>query len=207
MTYHRIIDDMGLDYNALMLLMDMLPEWRREQALKFRHEVGRRECAMSYRLLCDMLREHYGIIEQPRFEVGEHGKPVLRFATPEAADAGAHLHFNLSHCRHAVACVLSDDGEVGIDVECLGRYKPSLAEYCMSDGELAAITGAEDADREFTLLWTRKEALLKLTGEGITDDTKTCLTSGRMLGVRMLSGCEKEKGYAWSVAMKQTKMI
>ena len=83
-------------------------------------------------------------------------------------------------------------------MECTGRYKPGLAEYAMSDEEQKEIE--KGGDLAFTLLWTKKEALLKLTGEGITDDIKTVLTSERMNNVIIKSGYDTEKHYAWSVA-------
>lgn len=187
---YRIIDNLN-EYAATEVLLNQLPQWRREQALKFRHEQGRRECALSYLLLSEMM----GF--RPLFGTAEHGKPFI-------SDAGAdtnETHFNISHCKAAIACV-TDNDEVGIDVECTGRYKERLARYCMSDEELRQIKEAADPDALFTMLWTRKEALLKLTGEGITDDMKTCLTSARATGVRIDSGVNNEKGYAWSVAYR-----
>lgn len=183
MLQHRIITPNDAREHATDDLIAALPEWRRQQALRFKYEQGRRECALSYLLLSDMLGY------QPEFTVGEHGKPGIK---------GGSIYFNLSHCRNAIACVVSDS-PCGIDVECLGRYKPAVAEYSMSDEEMRMIREAEDSDAEFTWLWTRKEALLKLTGEGITDDMKTCLTSERMAGMTMESGIDKENGYAWSV--------
>ncbi|MBQ0075387.1 MAG: 4'-phosphopantetheinyl transferase superfamily protein [Prevotella sp.] len=204
MIKYRIIDDMSIDGDALAELISSLPEWRREKAMLFKFLNGKRECAMSYSLLCDILREDFDIPLQPSFVEGEHGKPVMHFSAdmPSSSDEEnvKKLSFNMSHCKHAVACVVSDEGEVGIDVECLGRYKQQLAEYCMSEEELLSIDDAEDSDLQFTLLWTKKEALLKYTGEGITDDLKNCLTSARSEGVDILSGYNKEKGYAWSLA-------
>ena len=75
----------------------------------------------------------------------------------------------------------------------------------MSEAENRRIVAADDSDTEFTLLWTRKEALLKLTGEGITDDMKTVLESGRMDGVSLQSRCCRERGYAWTVAVRRRK--
>ena len=96
---------------------------------------------------------------------GEHGKPSL---------AGHEdIHFNLSHCRRAVACVV-DTRPVGVDIECLGRYKRPVAEHTMSEKELSEIAEG-DADLVFTVLWTKKEALMKLIGTGISDDMKTIL--------------------------------
>lgn len=195
MTYHRIIDSTTPHGDELSRLIASLPEWRREAALKHRLEQGRRECCLSYLLLCDLLRSHFGIMEQPRFVIGGHGKPALDIS-------GRDIRFNLSNCKRAVACIVSDSEEVGIDVECTGRYTPALADYCMSDTEREAISQAECADTEFTMLWTMKEALLKLTGEGITDDLKTVLSSARTEGVSFSNGISSDGQYAWSIARK-----
>lgn len=181
-------------------LLATLPEWRREQALRFKHRQGRKECVLSYWLLSEMLgyMPDFAAPLNPPFR----GKPYLAqpISLPMQGGEGGGTFFNLTHCKNAIGCVVSEEGEVGIDAECLGRYKPSLAEYCMSEEELRQINESDDPDAEFTLLWTRKEALLKLTGEGITDDMKTCLTSPRAEGVTTESGIDKENGYAWSVA-------
>ena len=166
-------------------LLQCLPEWRREEALRFKHRQGQRECTLSYHLLCQM------VDGQPEFVRGEHGKPSV---------TSPGLQFNLSHCKTAIGCVVSELSPVGIDVECLGRYREALARYCMNDDELRQIAESGDPDAVFTLLWTKKEALLKLTGEGITDDMKNCLQSDRMRGVTIESGYDKEKGYAYSIA-------
>lgn len=195
MTYKGIIDNMDVTGEELSALIDGLPSWRRDEALRYKFEGGRRECAMSYLLLCDMLREHFGITEQPAFDRGQHGKPMLRFK-----DGQRDVFFNISHCKNAVACIVSDEGEVGIDVECLGRYKPSLAEYCMNSEEVQSINDAEDSDLFFTRLWTQKEAFLKLTGDGITDDMKVILLSPEAKAAHLDTSVNMEKGYVCTTA-------
>jgi 4'-phosphopantetheinyl transferase len=187
---YKIIYPEDYSDESIDAMLSELPEWRKEEAMRFKLRQGRTECILAYWLLSNMLGY------KPEFVIGEHGKPEL-------SDNLNKAWFNLSHCKEAVACVVSSEGEVGIDVECLGRYKPSLAEYCMSDEELQCIAEAEDADAEFTLLWTKKEALLKLTGEGIINDMKGCLTSLRADGVVIECGINRERGYAWSVAYKE----
>ena len=185
-------------------LLSALPTWRREQAEAFRFDRGQRECAEAYLLLCRMLREHYGVCEQPEFVTGEHGKPALLFRTEEGRKKGNGLTFNMSHCKNGIGCIVSDCGDVGIDVECLERYKESLADYCMSEEENSRIKSAADPDALFSELWTRKEALLKCTGEGITDDLKTCLQTARMAGMEMISGVNHTEKYAWAVCVRKT---
>ena len=146
--------------------LDVLSEQRRQQVLQFKHEQGRRECVAAYLLLKQALREEYGITENPVFDYGEHGKPSI-VGHPE-------IHFNLSHCRQAAVCAVSNR-PVGIDVESIGRYKDSLAEYTMNASELRQIQEAACPEEEFIRLWTMKEAVLKLSGDGISNDIKDVL--------------------------------
>lgn len=162
----RIADDPGkMTDRRLQDILDDMPEWRRERTMRIKSPSQQRESAMAYKLLQDMLCEHYGIREHLAFSIGPHGKPSL--------SGHDDIHFNLSHCRRAVACVV-DSHPVGVDIECLGRYKRQLAEHTMSTKELAEIAGG-DSDLVFTALWTKKEALMKLIGTGITDNMKTIL--------------------------------
>ena len=144
-----------------------ISEQRRQQALKFRHEQGRRNSVLAYLLLKQALREGYGITANPLFEYGEHGKPAI-IGHPE-------IHFSLSHCRDAVACAVGSR-PVGIDVESIREYKEPLARYTMNDDELGQIVAAPRPDVAFIRLWTMKEAALKQIGTGISNDLKTVLT-------------------------------
>ena len=159
------IDDHINDFDLQAALAVISPQ-RREQALQFKFEQGQRTCVLAYLLLKKALLEEYGLHMNPLFEYGEHGKPFI-VGHPE-------IHFNLSHCREAVACVVSDH-PVGIDVESIREYHDSLVSYTMSADEEARIQAAGRPEAEFIRLWTMKEARLKLTGEGITDYLKAVL--------------------------------
>jgi len=139
---------------------------RREQALKFKHEQGQRLCVLAYQLLKEGLQQEYGITDNPVFEYNEHGKPSI-MGHPE-------IHFNLSHCKEAVVCVVSDQ-PIGVDVESLREYKDRLGEYTMNEEELHQIKTASHPDSEFIRLWTMKEATTKLIGTGISNDMKTVI--------------------------------
>ena len=166
--------------------MPLLSEQRREQCLKFKHELGRKTCAAAYLLLCEGLRKEYGITEPPVFEYGEHGKPAI-VGHPEVC-------FNMSHCREAAICVLSDK-PVGVDIESIRRYSDSLARYTMNDAELKRIEQAERRDVEFIRLWTLKEAVLKRSGEGIRNDMKHVLDVLKDAKTII----NEKKGYIYSV--------
>ena len=143
-----------------------ISEQRREQALKFKYEQGQRLCVLAYQLLKQSLQKAYGITENPVFVYNEHGKPSI-VGHPE-------IYFNLSHCKEAAVCVISDK-PVGVDVESIREYKESLVNYTMNDEEVGLIKSADNPAAAFIRLWTMKEATMKLIGTGISDDLKTAI--------------------------------
>jgi len=178
-------DIWGFDLTAA--LEEISPQ-RREQALRYRHELGQRLCVLAYLLLKRGLNEVFGISENPLFEYGEHGKPQLT--------GHPGVFFNMSHCKDAVVCAVSNR-PVGVDVESIGRYKESLVGYTMNDEECSRIMGSGHPEVEFIRLWTMKEALLKLTGEGISSDMKTALTDAGNYHFETV--IEQEKRYVYTV--------
>lgn len=184
-------DIQHISQQQLQAALAQLPDWRREQALRFKHSLGQTECAFSYLLLCEGLQRDFGITSQPHFLIGEHGKPTLQ----EYPD----IHFNISHCKAGIAVAI-DHRPIGVDIECVGRGNDSLARHVLNDEEYMRVQHASDPGVEFTKLWTRKEALVKLTGLGITDDLRQLLTLPIYNNVEFTTRVNAEKGYALSLA-------
>ena len=143
-----------------------ISEQRREQALKFKYELGQRLCVLAYQLLKKGLREEYVMTDNPILEYSEHGKPSI-VGHPE-------IFFYLSHCKEAVACAISNQ-PIGIDVESIREFKDSLVNYTMNENEVREIENSENPASAFIRLWTMKEATMKLVGTGISNDMKSVI--------------------------------
>ena len=82
---------------------------------------------------------------------------------------GSHpLHFSLSHIDGISVCAISDT-PVGIDIEWLDRERNFLdvSRRFFSLDEQKLIEESLTPSFDFYSLWTKKEALAKLTGEGL----------------------------------------
>ena len=174
-----LIDDQIQEYTPeeIARWTDELPEWRRKQVLAYKNDMGRRQSLLAYRLLCQGLREEYGIMEQPTFVYNEHGKPYIIIKNAKLKIKNVEgPHFSLSHCKEGVCCAISDR-PVGIDIESANRkISDSVIRYSMNEGEQTLIRESDDPQRTFLRLWTQKEAVLKRLGTGIRDDMRDILS-------------------------------
>lgn len=164
---------------------------RREQALRYRQERDRKLSVAAYLLLCEALREEFGITEPPLLDYGTNGKP---FITSHPA-----IHFNLSHCDEAAVCVVSQQ-PVGVDIEGLRRYDAELCPSTMSAEEQSLIAQSPEPAVAFIRLWTMKESLLKLSGEGLRDDLTAILEQTDSL--RFTTRINATRGYIYTVCQK-----
>ena len=77
------------------------------------------------------------------------------------------FHIKIAECmpdKLRLKCALSDEGEVGVDIEVVKPRKEGLPRYVMSEEELAAFDGTWE---DFTRIWTLKEALVKYRGTSV----------------------------------------
>jgi len=184
-----LFDDMTLCTDVeVEHMLSLVPGQRRSAALRYRHTFGRFACLKSYLMLSELLSSEFGL-EEFRMEVGTHGKPFI----PDRPD----IQFNLSHCQKAIAVVVSDK-PVGLDVESFRRFSDGLLYKAMNESEIAEIVASESPEEVFAAYWTRKEAVFKLIGTGITDDLHSILTEKKTATDTFIN---REKGYAASVAM------
>ena len=173
---------------------------RADYALRYRQVHDQRLSLAVYLLLTDGLKKEYGINALPEFVFGPHGKPTIK-DHPE-------IHFNLSHCRHAALCAISES-PIGCDVESVpSELDMDVCRYCFNEKEIADILASDSPVVAFTVLWTKKEAYLKLTGEGLTNDLPALLTIPQAQKVAFQTQIAPNQSYVYSVCqLKSPKHI
>lgn len=93
---------------------------------------------------------------------GENGKPYKDLPP----------FFNASHTGDVVGIFISDESEVGFDVQLIRDYNEKLAKYAFSDEEKRLIKDGIS----FAKLWTMKESAIKLTGEGLKNAKRQAMS-------------------------------
>lgn len=170
----------------------LLPDWRLRKALSYRFPIDRFLCAKSFLMLERMLHDKFGIDGCPEFSYGPDGKPYLK--------EYPGIFFNISHCRKGIACAVCDC-PVGIDIEVI-QPGVEIRDLVLNPEERAAVEMSKEPEVEFTRLWTRKESILKLSGEGLRDDMRNVLSEAK--GVRIDTVVNRGASYVLSVAMNET---
>lgn len=139
----------------------------REKAVSIRLDAARNRYIQSRHMLrkivADAINSDPGDID---FKSGAHGKPYI----PNGP------FFNLSHTGNQIVCALCHDAEVGIDIEVIDSgldvSKISKAVFSKLEQQQLEQTPSPDRSSAFHIGWTRKEAILKGLGYGLTTATE-----------------------------------
>jgi 4'-phosphopantetheinyl transferase len=145
----------------------MLTPAEQDRANHFHFKCDRSRWIVARGLLRTILARYLSVEPREiRFVYGASGKPAL---ATEHGDTS--LTFNLSHADDLAAYAIGRAPEIGIDVE---RIRPvpeleQIAEGFFSLGERAALMALPASERTigFFNCWTRKEAYVKATGDGL----------------------------------------
>ncbi|HEY6166466.1 MAG TPA: 4'-phosphopantetheinyl transferase superfamily protein [Verrucomicrobiae bacterium] len=105
-----------------------------------------------------------------RFVTGPQGKPHVEDAS---APRSLGLRFNWSHSGQAMLLGVSRAGEIGVDIELVRPLPglPELAAMWLPRATRENLHALPEAERlvEFYRAWTRREAVAKAIGVGLTD--------------------------------------
>ncbi|MCW2121113.1 4'-phosphopantetheinyl transferase family protein [Flavobacterium sp. 7A] len=144
-------------------------------------------------------------IHNLRFDTKANKKPYL-------IDAPL-LHFNISHAEDYAVIAIAQT-EVGVDIEYIDKnfdFEPLIPEI-INTAEGRLLEKSANKKRDFYTSWTRKEALVKATGQGIDDCFQSIPTlDGQHEGVLKvdqtnnnwtIKGFEVEAQYMGAIAYK-----
>jgi 4'-phosphopantetheinyl transferase len=159
--------NLDLSATALQSFAETLSRNESERASRFHFERDRNRYIAGRGLLRAALGKY---LQMPPAQVplvyGPNGKPLF-----QGSGNPTVLHFNLAHSQNLALLAVTRAGQIGVDVEAVRPLSDAheLVNRFFSARESAAFESVPEAQKPvaFFNLWTRKEAWLKATGEGI----------------------------------------
>ncbi|XP_064959773.1 uncharacterized protein LOC135609910 isoform X1 [Musa acuminata AAA Group] len=165
------------DTSLLQDYMELLSPCEKENVLSIKGEALKKCAILSRVLVRTTLSRYTDCKVNPRlfkFRKNRFGKPEVEHQNG-CLWVPPSLQFNISHTSSMIACGVTVDVPIGIDIE-EKRRKPvnnilSLAHRYFSPYEvqyLASFMDPESRQSEFLRLWTLKEAYVKALGRGFS---------------------------------------
>ena len=119
---------------------------------------------MSHGILRQILSYYTNQYPQDiQFTHNEYGKPFLK---------NSNIHFNMSHSHNLVSYIVASNYRVGIDIELHDNNLnvQELASLVLTSAESQHLSGMKSKEKLelFYHLWTKKEALIKANGQGLS---------------------------------------
>jgi 4'-phosphopantetheinyl transferase len=153
--------------DTLETLRSLLSPDELERAQRFKFDLHRNRYIAGRGILRSILARYLDVSAKAlQFTYSAHQKPQLLAATIPG------LQFNLAHSADLAVIAVANAGPLGVDVEELRPVKDAeelVARFFSTrESDLFQSLAPSQKPAAFFNLWTRKEALLKATGEGIT---------------------------------------
>lgn len=154
------------------------PAWQRILSLEEQDRLARlrtlpmRQRFAAARLVCRLLlaSELQVSPEEVQFTMGPHGKPEVLQA--QTANSGNDVAFNLSHSQDLLVIALGRNVSLGVDVEFAREavHRIQIGRRFFSAAEASFLEQLPEAEQlnAFYRIWTRKEAVLKGDGSGLS---------------------------------------
>jgi 4'-phosphopantetheinyl transferase len=148
-------------------LLDLLDRDERDRHDRFVRRADRALFAVSHALARIVAGHHAGVALGALADAGASRAG----SKPRLAGRASTLQFSISHSGSHAVLAISRDVPLGVDIERVAADGPeaSMLNAVLSPGERGAFAPTPAARRAwaFTRYWSRKEALLKATGDGL----------------------------------------
>lgn len=170
----------------------------RERAARFRFDHLQRSFVLARGALRVLLGSYLNTSRSNvRFRYNSSGKPSL-------ASLG-RIRFNVSHSSRLAVFAFTLDCEVGVDVEKIRPLQEmdEIAKhfFCAEEAAELAALPLDERERAFFLCWTRKEAYIKATGDGLSAPLGAFRVTLRPCDVARFIHLPRERGSntAWTL--------
>ncbi len=136
-----------------------------EKAQRFRFQKDKNCSIIARAILRELLAEYLEIDSKKiEFKYTEKGKPYLTLPK--------NIYFNISHSKDCIALAFSKTPILGVDIEYTEHPIEVLSVassfFSETENQILKNLPLEQHQKAFYTCWTRKEAFIKATGDGLS---------------------------------------
>lgn len=151
----------SIRWNSLEYYIDIVSDEEKNKIYKLRFEKDRL-LSLGGKVLLSKALYQLGISKTdklPPIGYNNYGKPYIK---------DFDIWFNISHTSSFVVCAISDQGDIGVDIENIRAIDIEEYRQILTTSEYQKLkTGSFE---DFFHLWTTKEAVMKAEGKGFFMD-------------------------------------
>ena len=161
--YYAYIHE-SIHQQLLSTYLHTFPEEFQTKVLKFRRWQDAQLSLLGRLLLRHSLQKLGKVTLEQKLQYTAYNKPYFE---------NNPLSFNISHSGNMVICAVSENLQIGIDIEVQETINIHDFKLQMTDNEWCTIYNASQQKQAFYDYWTQKEAVIKAGGKGLSIDLKS----------------------------------
>lgn len=172
---HAWLVDSVSDHNKISNFLSSFNEDEKKRASRFVFEKDRYQYISAHGALRDVLSRYVGIdASQVQFRKSITGKPFL-------SKPHTNLEFNISHSGDKILIGIAHS-PLGVDIEMIKNNFAfdEVSNVYFSEKEKTGIKTSVKPQETFLRFWTRKEAILKASGSGISEEITRIIVCDRI---------------------------
>lgn len=170
------------DLSAVSPREHTLSPQRAQRAALLHSPQERHRFAAAEALTCRLLTRFFGICD-PEILGGPGQKPQI------LGQSG--VSFSRSYCADSLVIAAEDAPCIGVDCEMLRPVDERVMKYFFTPREQDFVRSCPDPRLGFALIWTRKEAYIKCTGDGLCFPWNTLETAPAQIDLAACPLCRE----------------
>lgn len=149
-------------FSEVEVLEALLDETEKKRAARFKFDIHQKRFIIAKSILRKVLSLYLKMpAEEIIFHTNAHGKPFVENST---------IQFNVSHSEDLAVFAVTSQQAIGVDIEKIEtQFDEQVAKRFFSEQEYTHLITRKLAEqaKTFYALWSMKEAVIKLKGEGL----------------------------------------
>ncbi len=136
-----------------------MPTGFQQKVLKYKKWENQQAALLGRVLLKTLIKTYNLSLSIEHLTYSSNQKPYFK---------GSKIFFNISHTNEIVVCAVTDVNDIGIDIEKLRALDILNFKNMLTKNEWECVNNSSNPSDSFMALWTKKEAIIKASGDGLS---------------------------------------